>query len=142
MIEILSIIGSLASIASLAVQVGVPVRPDGTIDVRAAIARLRLTKQQEDALKREGAEEIVGILIIDEELLNDIEGRIQRCIEKYRAAIDGERKRGELDVADKSAERCVCDALNRIKRRNAGNLPPGDFERWWISYRCVDDYDY
>lgn len=142
--EILAIIGSLASIASLAIQLGVPVTTEGQADTRGILARIRdrLTPEQKRTLEIPGAVEIVGILIIDSDLLDTIQTNIEQCIQRYRLAIRTISKRGASDVVDRQAERCVCDALNRIKRRNNGNLPAGSFENWWQSYRCVDDYDY
>ena len=142
MLEILTIIGSLASIASLAVQAGTSLRSDGSVDVDNALGRVELNEQQQQALQVEGAREIIGILIIDQGLLDDIRKIIDGCIARYRGMLKKASNRAQADQADKSAERCVCDALNRIKRRNNGQLPPGSFQNWWKSYRCIDDFDY
>lgn len=142
MLEILTIIGSLASIASMAIQAGASLRADGTVDVDDTLGRVELNEQQQQALQFEGAREIVGVLIIDQGLLNDIRKIIDGCIARYRGMLKKASSRAQADQADKSAERCVCDALNRIKRRNSGQLPTGPFQNWWNSYRCVDDFDY
>lgn len=142
--EILAIIGSLASIASLAIQLGVPVTTEGQPDTRGILARIRdrLTPEQQRTLDIPGAVDIIGVLIIDSDLLDTIQRNIEQCIQRYKSAIRTASTRAASDVVDRQAERCVCDALNRIKRRNNGNLPPGPFENWWHSYRCVNDYDY
>ena len=142
MLEILSIIGSLASIASLAVQVGASLRSDGTVDVDDTLGRIELNQQQEEALQVEGSRELIGVLIIDQGLLGDIQKIIDGCIQRYRMNLKKASSRADADLADRSAERCVCDALNRIKRRNNGQLPSGEFQKWWKSFRCIDDFDY
>lgn len=143
MIEILSVLANLSQIASLALQAGLPraMLSDGS-SVVVGFEKLKLTKSQLETLEREGAKEIISILYIDKGLLSDISHNIQNCIEKYRAAIKVAVSQSQQHVVDRAAERCVCDALNRIKRRNNGVLPSGDFERWWTSYRCTDDFDY
>ena len=142
MLEILQYIESLSSIASLVLQAHVSLRSDSTADIQEALGRIELTDQQKEELSRNGAIEIVAIFVIDRDLLEEIEKMIRKCISHYRITIQKTGNRGSSDIADRQAERCVCDALNRIKRRNDGKLPAGDFQRWWTSYRCVDDFDY
>ncbi|WP_143738382.1 hypothetical protein [Erythrobacter colymbi] len=143
MFEILSILGSLASIASLAQQIGLSATSDGRPDVSDFIRRVRasLTPAQRNALSIKGADEIVGVLIIDPGLLKEIRKQIEGCIERYKKAMS-HPSQAERSVADTRAERCVCEFLNKIKRRNDGELPAGQFRDWWKSYRCVDDYEY
>lgn len=144
MLEALSTISSLASIASLAVQLGIPLSADGRPDIAGALDALkqRLTAPQKRSLELPGAEEIVSLLIIDQDLLDVIEASIRDCIKRYKAAITKAKRQAEQEAVDRQAERCVCAALNRIKRRNGGTLPPGPFFNWWLSYQCVDDHDY
>ncbi|MFG1372394.1 hypothetical protein V5F32_09490 [Xanthobacter oligotrophicus] len=141
--ELLSIIGSLASIASLAVQFGVLRYADGSVNIHAAIEgiRNRLTTSQQEALKIDGAAEFISILVIDPELLSDINKAIQLCIKRYRDRLQSGKSQAEREVADRQAERCVCENLNRVRRRNGGSLP-GEMEKWWIQYRCISDFDY
>jgi hypothetical protein len=140
MLDILTTIASLASIASLAIQVGIPGSPDFGAVLRNL--RSRLTGPQQAALDTPGAEELIILLIIDPDLLDDLKKSIEHCVEQYRRAIRGGKTRSKRDVIDHEAERCVCENLNRLKRRNGGKLPDGKFSDWWESYRCEDDYDF
>ena len=145
MLEALTVIASLASIASLAIQLGVPVLADGSIDFRAVIDRIRsrLSPDEQKALDTPGAEKVISLLIIDEELLRDLKGAAERCLSAYRAQLKHGADRRYREKADRDAERCVCENLNRIKQRNDGLLPgEGPWERWWKSYRCIDDFNY
>jgi hypothetical protein len=139
---VLAVLGSLASIASLAIQTGVPMNSSGRPDFRSVLSRLRLTPRQAQTLKIEGAETIIELLIIDGDLLKASTESIKRCLERYKAALKQAADRRERERADKQAERCVCEWLNRIKQRNGGTLPEGKFNDWWQSYRCIDDFDY
>jgi len=140
----LTFIASLASIASLAIQLGVPVLADGRVDFGAVIGRLRsrLSPDDQKVLDTPGSQEIISLLIIDEGLLRDLKEAADRCLSRYRSELKGGRDRIHREKADRDAERCVCENLNRIKQRNGGKLPPGDpWQRWWVSYRCIDDFN-
>lgn len=141
---VLETIASLITIALFFRDIGLPQTTSGVPDaeaMRRAMAS-QLGEAEQVALEMPGALEVVALLIIDPDLLDDLKRRVEDCIAKYRRAMGAGGPRGQQDVADKQAERCVCDALNRIKRRNDGKLPGGRFLDWWKSYRCVDDYNY
>jgi hypothetical protein len=144
MLAALSFIASLASIASLAIQLGVPVSSDGSVDYGAVLAglRSRLSPSQRKVLDTPGSQEVISLLIIDEDLLRDLKEAAERCLSGYRSALRRGADRIHREKADRDAERCVCENLNRIKKRNKGVLPSGDpWQRWWASYRCIDDFD-
>jgi hypothetical protein len=144
MLSVLTFIASLASIASLAIQLGVPVTVDGRPNFRALIVRLRsrLSPDEQKVLDTPGSKDIIELLIIDEDLLRDLKEASERCLSRYRVALKDVGERIRREKADRDAERCVCENLNRIKKRNGGKLPPGDpWQRWWISYRCIDDFN-
>ncbi|MEP1422607.1 MAG: hypothetical protein ABJK59_12625 [Erythrobacter sp.] len=143
MLEILSVFGSLSSIAALLNQRRGQLGFAQNLDIPAQIEAVEdeLNDRQRRALSLQGAEEIISLLVIDEDLLRDLTMQIEKCIHSYRMALRGPNRRYR-ERADRQAERCVCEALNRIRQRNQGTLPPGRFSDWWISYRCLEDNDY
>jgi hypothetical protein len=144
MLDALSFIASLASIASLAIQLGVPVLADGRANFGAVLARLRsrLNPDEQRVLDTPGSQQVISLLIIDEDLLRDLKEAAERCLSSYRSALKHGIDRIHREKADRDAERCVCENLNRIKKRNGGALPSeGPWQHWWASYRCIDDFN-
>ena len=138
-IEVLENLANLATVATFVLEFRSDLPLVGLTGIINRI-RGRLTPAQTEALERPGAEAIIGVLVIDPDLLDDLKRELAGCTEKYRKRLKG-GSRSDRDAADHQAERCVCEILNRIRRRNKGVLP-GDLADPWQSYKCVEDWDY
>ena len=77
------------------------------------------------------AQGLVALLVIDPGLLDDLTDRIRGAIDAYRSCLRKAERPQENDACDRRAERDVCDALNRIKNRNMGNLPTDFLNNQW-----------
>lgn len=97
----------------------------------------RTAREQPSAFTPEEGQGLVSLLIIDPELLRDLSDIVKRAIEKYRACLRAAARPQESDACDRRAERDICDALNRIRNRNNGDLPTDFLQNQWASYGCV-----
>lgn len=83
------------------------------------------------------AQGLVALLVIDPGLLGDLTGKVRGAIDSYRNCLRNALRTQENDACDRRAERDVCDALNRIRNRNKGDLPTDFLINQWDSYGCV-----
>ena len=89
-----------------------------------------------------GAVDVIRILIIDPEYYEVVIKEIRRARDKEMRGMAENPNRSDRDVEEKRAERLICEFLNRIRRRNDGEIPDGECHKWWVSYRCSEDWDY
>ena len=83
------------------------------------------------------AQGLVALLVIDPGLLADLSETGRGAIDSYRGCLRKASRTQESDACDRRAERDICDALNRVRNRNKGNLPTDFLKNQWDSYGCV-----
>ena len=103
--------------------------------IKSYFSRRRETEPSEGFSKE--AKDLIALLIIDPDLLKILEQKIRAALTGYRKCLISASTPQESDACDRTAERAICDTLNRIKNRNNGSLP-GDFlSNQWNSFGCV-----
>ncbi|MDR3407890.1 MAG: hypothetical protein P4L68_05265 [Methylovirgula sp.] len=101
------------------------------IAVTAFDDRLKAAPDEPETIA--AAEELLSIAPAD--VIEDLEGRAEKCWTKYREVLGGPFLPGEIDEATESVKACVCRELRRIKSINGGKIP----DRWlpqWEAYDC------
>ena len=103
-----------------------------------ALFRKGASKAQKDVLDRPGvAAAVLQLMIISPKLLQQLEDEASDCEQRHiKARQAAGRDQGKLDQADIDAAQCMCAVLRAIRRYNKDELPSGDLQNWWDSYRC------
>ena len=85
----------------------------------------------------EEARGLVALLVIDPGLLDHLTGTVSAASQAYMTCLRDASTVQEKAACDRRAERDICDTLNRIRDRNADDLPTGYLRNQWTSYGCI-----
>jgi hypothetical protein len=132
--QILSTLGSIASIASLLIQGAQISRDRGGATVAVGDRAYRV-----DIATLRSAQEL-SETIIDPDLLKVLSEQMEKARKEYMNRLKRAESAQERDAADAYAQRNICDLLNRIRNRNEGKLCGAYFEKLWKSYKCQAAY--
>ena len=103
-----------------------------------ALFRKGATKAQKDVLDRPGmSAAVLQMMVISPTLLQQLDDEAKACEDRH---VQGRKEAGgdeaKLDKVGVDAAKCMCEVLRSIKRFNRDQLPRGDLQDWWDSYRC------
>jgi hypothetical protein len=132
----LSIVASVLSITRSVKEL--KRKNDSSKEDALALFRRGANKAEKDILSRPGASAaVLQMMIISDALLQQLDREARRCEKRHiedREEADGNH--GKLQQADNKATQCMCNVLRALKSFNNDELPAGDFQDWWDSYRC------
>jgi uncharacterized protein YjgD (DUF1641 family) len=134
----LEILAAIISIASSALQIGVLMRHDGTIDANEALDRYISTASQKEreVFAMQGTKDaITSILTISPQILITYKDRLDEAIKIHANAVKNAQV-GALERAYRQAANEVCEIINAIKLHNKGFLPHSKFISICQEYQC------
>jgi hypothetical protein len=78
----------------------------------------------------------INLLVIDRELLDILDKQTRDAIIEYGSCLKRAKSAGHRFACDRRAQQDVCETLDRIRQRNAGNLPTDYLDKQWKSFDC------
>jgi hypothetical protein len=76
------------------------------------------------------------VTIIDEEMLEILNGKIKNAADSLNGAIKGDKPDHVIDLEKDEADHQVCSALRTLKRYNNGVFPDPQYYKLWKRHRC------
>ena len=79
---------------------------------------------------------LINLLVIDPGLLDILDKQTRDAIASYGNCLKAATSTGQRFACDRRAQQDVCETLDRIRQRNAGEIPTNYLKQQWQSFNC------
>ncbi len=110
--------------------------PSTVENIKSFFRRKNIEKPQNFELE-EARVFVNALMNIDTRILDVLKAKVNEAINEYVDCLKSANSTQEGDACDRNAERSVCENLNRIMKKNNGNLTSEYLESQWSSFGCV-----